>query len=61
MTEQENLTTVNINPVLEESWKQAMKEEFIKPYFIESPGFKHCLRINVRKAYLWLRKFLLLR
>lgn len=39
MTEQDNLNTVNINPVLEESWKQAMKGEFIKPYFIELKKF----------------------
>lgn len=39
MTESENLTTVNINPVLEESWKQAMRDEFTKPYFIELKKF----------------------
>ena len=39
MTEQENLTTLNINPALEESWKLVMKEEFTKPYFIELKKF----------------------
>ncbi len=39
MTVQENLTTLNINPVLEESWKQVMKEEFTKTYFLELKKF----------------------
>ncbi len=39
MTKSDISSITNINPVLDESWKQALKEEFNKPYFVELKKF----------------------
>jgi len=39
MAESDISSITKINPVLDESWKQALKEEFNKPYFLELKKF----------------------